>query len=140
VYNPGSIVLTDEGEGVVAFMQNSWPEHGISEFWLENNVYHVIKYELRAGSWHWCFDGVFQKTTKRLCLPFKTASSGDDYTDIDLQIQTNTLPVYPLEYAAVGVEKALWDRGAEFWSCRFRKYVAYKGWDYRRGEMSVGSS
>jgi hypothetical protein len=102
LYNPGTILLTDEGDGIVAFKQVSWPKTAMSMFWLENGNYRVIQYKLITDSWNWCFDGVFQETSKRLYLPFKTEASREGYTDIDFEIEVNSFTSVSTEVCCSG--------------------------------------
>jgi hypothetical protein len=66
--------------------------------------------------WSWDFDeNSFRKdTTLQNVWPSKAH-----------QIPITYLPVYPLRYAADGLEKELRNRGKTSWGCRERNYVSY---------------
>jgi hypothetical protein len=137
LYNPGTVLLTEESDAIAAFMQDDWPETTAWEFELQEGKHHDIENELKIKAWHWSFDGVFQRTDTFLKIPFNANASADGYFDVDKEIDFTSLSSYPLAYAGRDVEKRLFERGTKFWSCRHRNYVAYNGGRYKTGQINV---
>ncbi|KAH8625778.1 AAA ATPase [Alternaria alternata] len=71
---------------------------------------------LIMNCWSWEYDGNFFR--KQTTLSHVWPSSSE-------RIRITELPVYPLRYAADGVESGLRERGETFWACRRQKYVNY---------------
>ena len=137
LYKPGSVILVNEFGAMRAVVQSGWPKSTESNFWMEDEKYYVAEYKLSVKSWHWSFNGVFQRTEEVLTLPFVSESSKGRTFDLDEVIGIRSLNCYPLKYALPSTQHLLRERGMKFWSCRRRNYVTYSGGDYNCDEMSV---
>jgi len=71
---------------------------------------------LEMACWSWEYDGNFFQN--HIMMPVKWPSRSK-------QVAITDISVYPVRYAAEGIESALRNRGNTFWSCRRRKYVNY---------------
>ena len=49
----------------------------------------------------------------------------NEFEDWNSQVPIQSLPAYPLQYAAEGTEARLADRGRMFWSCRLKRLAEY---------------
>ena len=71
---------------------------------------------LSMKCWSWEYDGKFYQRQDVLQNQWPTNSK---------HVAITELPIYPLRFAAEGVESRLRDRGHTFWACRRRKFVSY---------------
>lgn len=141
LFNPECIILSDESEEIIAFEQVCWQKEDCSVIETYDGQRYVHYYELSVNGRNWDFDEVFQLTSKKLNIKFKTShGSSSDLLEFDEEIEIKSLPFYPLQHAEIGVKEKLQNRGLKFWSCRHRNYVAYKGCDYKREEINVSFS
>jgi hypothetical protein len=90
--------------------------NGQSRAFMVSSCHLVYQNTLIMNCRSWEYDGNFFR--KQTTLSHVWPSSSE-------QIQITELPVYPLRYAADGVESELRDRGETFWACRRQKYVNY---------------
>ncbi|CAN9251471.1 unnamed protein product [Alternaria alternata] len=102
LFQPDDIILTTQSGQFRAFTVSSC--HLVHEDMLIMNC------------WSWEYDGNFFR--KQITRSHVWPSSSE-------QIRITELPVYPLRYAADGVESGLRERGETFWACRRQKYVNY---------------
>jgi hypothetical protein len=71
---------------------------------------------LALQCWSWEFDGSFFRKDSTTTNVWPSRSDCIAITEV---------PIYPLGYAAEGLEKRLRSRGRKFWACRKRNYISY---------------
>ena len=108
LFKPGQVVLQHQNRELLSYCADSYLQRESSDSW-----------SLQTWSWH--FDGQFWKEKAKLSVKYTgPADNVMSITDLD---------IHPLEYGGPEVEKQLRARGAQFWSCRYRKYVGYRDKD-----------
>ncbi|KAL4910568.1 P-loop containing nucleoside triphosphate hydrolase protein [Aspergillus multicolor] len=102
----GEIMVHDVDTHPRAYMMLRPPKSGIAP--------------LTLSLWSWEFeDGVFRQGEFEMRLDWPASAAADSAVPI------TSLEIYPLRYAASGVEKRLKARGELFWRCRKQCFVAY---------------
>ena len=108
LFEPGQVVLRYENGELLSYYADSYLQKASSESW-----------SLRA--WSWQFDGQFWKEKTTLSVRY-TGPADEVMSIADLRI-------HPLGYNHPEVEERLRARGAQFWSCRHRKYICCRDRD-----------
>jgi len=65
----------------------------------------------------WSFEISFQRERQTLKLEMSV--------EVDETVPISTLQLYPIRFAAAGIEQRISARGAQFWKCRNRRFVEY---------------
>ncbi|KAL5000598.1 P-loop containing nucleoside triphosphate hydrolase protein [Aspergillus recurvatus] len=103
---PSEIMVTNVNTHPRAYMIERPPKSGTAP--------------LELGMWSWEFeDGVFRQKGTEMALDWPSSVAADE------SIPITNLEIYPLRYAAPGVERRLKARGELFWLCRNQRFVAY---------------
>jgi len=74
---------------------------------------------MEVGTYHWEFDGDFQKKTT--LLKVETRSNKDE------EIVIRDLDIYPIQFADEDLVDRLRRRGQQVWNCRRGTFVSYTG-------------
>jgi hypothetical protein len=102
LFRSGDTVITEQDGQLRGFSVNSCRS-------LNQNT-------LELDCWSWGYDGNFSRNFSTIPISWPSRSK---------QLKITDLSVYPIRYAADGIESKLRERGHTFWGCRRRKYVNY---------------
>jgi hypothetical protein len=110
LFEPGQIIVRHENGQHITYQASSYLKP------VDNSGLWSLE------AWCWAFDGEFWKDYRRLTI---SASRQPDEV-----FPIHKLEAYPLKYSHItDLEQSIRERGRQFWSCRYRKYVCYSDTD-----------
>lgn len=135
LFKPGQLLVQRGDDGIQGWICSDWPratQHGeIAPTRLAKVAGATTQAKPRPSAeanpqwelsaWHWEFDGQFQRKKATLSISIDAGTSKKSGTSI------NTLDIYPLKYASQVILKQIRRRGRNFWKCRKRALVSYRG-------------
>lgn len=132
LFKPGQLLVQRQDDGMQGWICTDWPKatwRAKKGCWKPDkrardkslNTGPDQHWELSA--WHWEFDGEFKR--KKATLNLSLESGPEE----EFGIPINTLDIFPLRFASDNTIEQIRLRGRNFWYCRKRALVSYKGAD-----------
>lgn len=115
LFRPNEVVIARLNNVYSAYVLRDWPSINQDSSWS-------------LPCWSWGYDGsFFSRKATNLTLHYQL---GEVTRITDLR-------VFPLRFASDDLKNELIKRGKHFWGMRYKHYVSYNGWDFKREEFYV---
>lgn len=135
LFKPGQLLVQNKDDEMQGWICEDWPRvtrRGETIPFRQAKISGATKPE-KSGShaepnlqwefsaWHWEFDGEFRGKKETLSVSIDAGNRKESTVPI------NSLDIFPLKYASTGTVNQLRRRGKNFWKCRKRALVSYRG-------------
>lgn len=130
LFKPGQLLVQRRPEGMQGLMCMDWPKEihqgeipsREPESMIRNKSQDLGSNRMWGlNAWHWEFDGAFRR---QKITPTVSTGSG---TNEKLGSPIDTLDIFPLSFASHETIDQIRIRGENFWKCRNRALVSYRG-------------